>query len=103
MANLAKGLDCVRTLKALYDSWYANFAEKRQLIPLNAVRTLFVCAQLQVAECLMEQALIAERRLDELPAGDHERTFYAGKIAGARYYLNQVLPQAFFQHRDRPG
>ncbi len=31
MANLEKGLGCVRTLKALYDSWYANFAEKRQL------------------------------------------------------------------------
>jgi 3-(methylthio)propanoyl-CoA dehydrogenase len=97
MANLEQGLGCVRTLKALHDSWYANFTEKRQLIPLNAVRTLFVCAQLQVAECLMEQALIAQRRLDELPAGDHQRTFYTGKIASARYYLNQVLPQAFSQ------
>ena len=43
----------------------------------------------------MEQALIAQRKLDELPAGDHERTFYTGKIAGARYYINQVLPLAF--------
>jgi len=30
-------------------------------------------------------------------AGDHDRAFYAGKIASARYYLNQVLPQAFSQ------
>jgi alkylation response protein AidB-like acyl-CoA dehydrogenase len=97
MANLEMGLTCVRTLKTLYDSWYANVAEKRRLIPLNAVAALFVCARLQVAECLMEQALIAQRKLDELPAGDHERTFYMGKIAGARYYLNQVLPQAFSQ------
>ncbi|MHB9096678.1 MAG: acyl-CoA dehydrogenase C-terminal domain-containing protein [Syntrophales bacterium] len=95
MANLAKGLDCLRTLKALYDSWFGNIAGKRQLIPLNAVRTLFVCAQVQVAECLMEQALIAERKLDSLPPGDHDRAFYAGKIAAARYYVNQVLPQAF--------
>lgn len=95
MATLAKGLDCLRTLKALYDSWFGNIAAKRQLIPLNAVRTLFVCAQVQVAECLMEQALIAERRLGELPPGDHDRAFYAGKIASARYYVNQILPQAF--------
>jgi 3-(methylthio)propanoyl-CoA dehydrogenase len=95
MANLEKGFACVRTVKALYDSWYADFAEKRPLIPLNAVATLFVCAQVQVAECLMEQALIAQRRWEELPAEDHERTFYAGKIASARYYLNQVLPQVF--------
>jgi hypothetical protein len=97
MGNLAKGFACVKTLKELYDSWYADLAEKRRLIPLNAVKTLFVCAQVQVAECLLEQALIAGRKLDELPDGDHERTFYAGKIAAARYYLNQVLPQAFVQ------
>ena len=97
MANLAQGFGCLRILKELYDTWFDNFAEKRQLIPLNAVKTLFVCAQVQVAECLMEQALIAQRRLDELPAGDHDRAFYTGKIASARYYLNQVLPQAFSQ------
>jgi alkylation response protein AidB-like acyl-CoA dehydrogenase len=97
MGNLAKGFACVKTLKELYDSWYADLAEKRRLIPLNAMKTLFVCAQVQVAECLLEQALIAGRKLDELPDGDHERTFYAGKIAAARYYLNQGLPQAFVQ------
>lgn len=97
MGNLATGFTCVKTLKALYDSWYADIAEKRRLIPLHAVKTLFVCAQVQVAECLMEQALIAGCKLDALPEGDHERTFYAGKIAGARYYVNQVLPQAFIQ------
>jgi alkylation response protein AidB-like acyl-CoA dehydrogenase len=97
MANLEKGFSCLRTLKALYDSWYANFTEKRRLIPLNAVTTLFVCARVQVAECLMEQALIAQRKWEQLPAEDRDRTFYAGKIASARYYLNQVLPQAFSQ------
>jgi 3-(methylthio)propanoyl-CoA dehydrogenase len=97
MENLAKGLASVKALKELYDSWYADLAEKRRLIPLNAVKTLFVCAQVQVAECLLEQALIAGRKLDELPDGDHERIFYTGKIAAARYYLNQILPQAFVQ------
>lgn len=97
MANLAKGFDCLKTLKGLYDSWYADLAEKRRLIPLHAVKTLFVCAQVQVAQCLLEQALIAGRKLDELPDGDHGRSFYAGKIAAARYYLHQVLPQAFVQ------
>ena len=95
MANLEKGCACVLALKASYDSWYANSGEKGQFIPLNAVGTLVVCAQLQVAQCLLEQALIAARRLGEVVAGDHERAFYAGKIASARYYLTQVLPQAF--------
>ena len=106
MANLAQGFACVQTLKSLYDSWYADLAEKRPLIPLNAVKTLFVFAQVQVAECLMEQALIARRRWEELPEKDHDRTFYAGKIASARYYLNEVLPEIFVRteliaHEDR--
>lgn len=95
MANLEQGLGCVRILKLLYDFWFRNFGEKRRLIPLNAVRTLFVCARVQVAQCLMEQALIAERNLETGPAGDDERFFYQGKIASARYYMNQVLPLAF--------
>jgi hypothetical protein len=94
---LVTGFACVKTLKNLYDSWYADIAEKRCLIPLYAVQTLFVCAQVQVAECLMEQALIARCKLDALSEGDPERTFYAGKIAAARYYVNQVLPQAFIR------
>ena len=97
MENLDKGFACLLTLKSLYDSWFDNFSEKRRLIPLNAVKTLFICAQVQVAECLMEQALIAKRKLDELPAGDDEQFFYRGKIASARYFLNQILPQALVQ------
>ncbi|MDI6727067.1 MAG: acyl-CoA dehydrogenase [Smithellaceae bacterium] len=97
MANLEQGLGSVRTLKSLYDSWFRNFVEKRQFIPLNAVKTLFVCAQVQVAQCLMEQALVAKRNLETLPEGDGDQFFYRGKIASARYYLNQILPQVLVQ------
>jgi len=95
IASLRKGLDCIETLKDLYDSWYANLDAKKSLIPLNAVKTLFVCAQVQVAECLMEQALIAQKKLEEIPDDHHDRNFYKGKIAAAKYYVNQVLPNAF--------
>jgi hypothetical protein len=43
----------------------------------------------------MEQALIAKKQLEELPGGDYECTYYKGKIASARYYISQVLPNAF--------
>lgn len=95
--NLRRGLRSVRAAKSFYDSWYRNFGEKRQLIPLNAVNTLFVCAQVQVAQCLLEQALVAARRLADLPAEGADTFFCRGKIASARYYLNQVLPQVVIQ------
>ncbi|MCD6297069.1 MAG: acyl-CoA dehydrogenase C-terminal domain-containing protein [Deltaproteobacteria bacterium] len=97
MGSLRKGLDCIEDLKALYDSWYVNIDEEKSLISLNAVNTLFVCTQVQFAECLMEQALIAQKKLEELPDDHHDRNFYKGKIAAAKYYVNQVLPNAFTQ------
>lgn len=95
MNVLKKGLECVETLRKTYDSWYGNLDEKKHLIPLNAVNALFVCAQVQVAECLMEQALVARKKLAELPDDHHDRTFYEGKISAARYYANLVLPKVF--------
>ncbi|HOH72318.1 MAG TPA: acyl-CoA dehydrogenase [Syntrophales bacterium] len=95
MMNLKKGYDCLEEIKSIYDSWYSDFEAKKSLIPLYAIKALFVCAQVQVAECLMEQALIAKRRLSELPDNHYDRTFYEGKIASARYYAEQVLPQAY--------
>jgi len=93
--RLAKAYECVEEVKACYDGWYADMDEKKRFIPLNAVRAMTVCGQLQVAECLLEQAMIAWDKLKELPADHHDRHFYEGKVAGARYYVNQVLPSSF--------
>jgi alkylation response protein AidB-like acyl-CoA dehydrogenase len=95
MERLRKGYECVEEIRTLYDAWYANMDEKRQFIPLNAIRAMTVCGQLQVAQCLLEQALIAAEKLMNLPAGHFDRSFYEGKVASARYYTNQVLPSSF--------
>ena len=95
MNNLIGGYRCLEEVKETYDSWYGNFDAKRSLIPMNAVKALFVCAQVQVAECLMEQALIARRKLDDISADAVDAVFYKGKISCARYYVNTVLPNAF--------
>ncbi len=93
MNKLARGYQCMEEVVALYDSWYNNLEAKRPLIPLYAVRALFVCAQVKVAECLMEHALIATEKLPE--AEGSEATYYQGKIASARYFLNNILPNVY--------
>ena len=95
MERLKKGYGCVEEIRSLYDAWYANMAAKKQFIPLNAIRTMTICAQVQVAQCLLEQAAIAKGKLDELPEDHFDRSFYEGKVASARYYVRQVLPTAF--------
>jgi hypothetical protein len=93
MANLAKGFACAEEVTAIYNNWYANMETKRQLIPLFAIRALFVFAQVYVAMCLLDQALLAEGQL--AAAEPFDRPFYEGKIASARYYARGILPQAF--------
>jgi len=95
MLNLERGVSCLRTINELYQSWYGDFQHNSQLIPLHAIKFLFICAQVQVAECLMEQALVAKQKLAELSEGHFDKNFYLGKIASARYYVNEILPQAF--------
>ena len=94
MKSLAGGYQALAEVKAIYDGWYKDFAAKRQLIPLYAIRALFVCSQVYVAMCLMEQALIAARKLTALKEGEADFNFYKGKIAAARYYVNNILPNA---------
>ncbi len=91
---MAKGYQAAADVKATYESWYANMETKRQLIPLFAIRALFVFAQLYVATCLMDQARIAAAKVAGLKAGDADYNYYQGKIASARYYLNNILPGA---------
>jgi alkylation response protein AidB-like acyl-CoA dehydrogenase len=95
MEAISKGYRCIEEVKDIFNAWYANLDENRHLIPLYSLKALFVCSQVQVAQCLMEQALIAKKRLEELPEGDYECGYYKGKIASARYYVSQVLPNAF--------
>jgi len=95
MERLKRAYGCVEEIRGLYNEWYGNLAEKKDFIPLNAVRALTICAQVQVAQCLLEQAMIARGKLKDLPEGHFDRTFYAGKVSSARYYVNQVLPAVF--------
>lgn len=93
--NLARGYECILEVKNIYDAWSANKQENMEYIALNAIRTLFVCAQVQVATCLLEQALIANSKMQVLPVGHRDQIYYHGKIASAKYYINNVLPNAF--------
>ena len=92
MENLARAYAAAEEVKDIYNSWYANMDTKRELIPLFAQRALFVFAEVYVAMCLLDQALVAAGKSAGLKPGEGDYTFYAGKIASARYYANNILP-----------
>ncbi|MBC2728973.1 acyl-CoA dehydrogenase, partial [Desulfosporosinus sp.] len=90
--NLEKAYHCMDEVKKIYDSWQMN--KMVELIGLYATRTLFICAQVVVAESLLEQALIAQKQIDQ--SADHfDINFYKGKVASAKYYAKNILPNVF--------
>jgi alkylation response protein AidB-like acyl-CoA dehydrogenase len=62
-------------------------------VGLNSVRLLLALGDLVIGWLLLTHAEVAQRRLDEIPAGHPDRDFYAGKLAAARFFAATVLPR----------
>lgn len=95
--NLEKAFKSVVEIKDLYASYYDNKAEKGQLIPLYAPRVLTACAQLFAGEAILEQALVAKQKIEELGKDHFDYNYYAGKVAAAKFFANNILPNVVMQ------
>ncbi|HZK84794.1 MAG TPA: acyl-CoA dehydrogenase C-terminal domain-containing protein, partial [Desulfosporosinus sp.] len=95
MATLEKAYRSAEEVWRTIVSWQANKDEQGELVTLYAIRTLFVFAQLYVAMCLMDQAIVASKTLAGLADDHFDLDFYKGKVASARYYVNNSLPNIF--------
>ncbi len=95
ISKLERAYQCVVEIKNIYETYYANKGEKGALIPLYATRVLDCCAQLFAAESILDQALLAQRKIDELGVEHHDYTYYVGKINAAKYFINNILPAVY--------
>lgn len=68
------------------------FAKNVRLVPVYSTRILRIAAELYCGCLLMEQALVAERKLGELSNGNADRYYYDGKIQSARFYVRNLVP-----------
>lgn len=90
--SLEKAYQSVAAIRELYASYYDHKAEKGALIPLYAPRVLTCCAQLFSGEAILDQALVAAQKINELGTEHHDYHYYAGKVAAARYFAHNILP-----------
>ncbi len=63
------------------------------MMPLFATRILHATAMLYCAYLLLDQSIIAQTRLSEIGTDHHDTAFYQGKIASAKFYVMNVLPE----------
>lgn len=65
---------------------------QHQLIPLAATRFLEMMAEVTCAYLLLEGAVIAHEKMQDLAETDRDYSFYAGKIHSARFFIRNILP-----------
>jgi len=90
---------------AIMDSAMANFKGilgtlmgylgegKVNMMPLFSTRILHATAKLLGGKLILDQALLAQKKLKELDKEHFDYAFYAGKIASARFYIGNIVPE----------
>jgi len=91
--NLSRALTAYKEVQT---SILAYVAEgKAGMLPTYATRLQTATGQLYGAYCLMDQALIAKKGMEELGPDHYDYNFYYGKILSMKYYVGNVLPNVW--------
>ncbi|HZK43501.1 MAG TPA: acyl-CoA dehydrogenase [Syntrophomonadaceae bacterium] len=86
----------VATYKEIQATMGAFIGEgKMNMVPLYATRILDVTGDLTVTQLLLEQAIVAQKKIDELGKDHHDYAFYNGKVMAAKYFARNILPNIF--------
>ncbi len=66
---------------------------KISMMPLFSTRILHATAKLLGGKLLLDQALLAQSKIDELGSEHFDYAFYNGKVASARFYIRNIVPE----------
>jgi hypothetical protein len=91
--HLEKALTTYRGIQMMIAKYACS--EKLGLMAVYARRILTAPAQLYCGFLLMEQTVIAKKRMAELGEDHYDYNFYLGKVLSARYYLNNAVPNVW--------
>ncbi|MDD4802617.1 MAG: acyl-CoA dehydrogenase [Syntrophomonas sp.] len=89
---LEEALAAFNSIIAMNAEWTQNNKPMKQLF---ATRTLHAAARLYCGKLLLDQALLASGKLNELADDHYDVPFYKGKIASARFYILNILTDIF--------
>jgi len=74
-----------------------NWAHQQPaLIPTYSRRVLTATAELHASHLLLDQALVALKKIKELGREHHDYNFYIGKVLSARWFLRNVTPHIVY-------
>lgn len=99
-AAFSKEFDMLSRAKQEYMSILQKLQEymkdgKISMMPLFATRILHSTAILYCGYLIMSQGMLAYSKLEDLDKDHYDCSFYKGKIASARFYVMNVVPEIF--------
>ncbi len=87
---LGQALDAYVNIQNAVGEYFAN--NQPSMVPLYARRILTATAQLYAGRCILDQAIVALEKANEVGAEHYDFNFYIGKVLAAKYYLRNVVP-----------
>ena len=94
-AEFAMMADAMVAFKSIVDMNAAWTTGDRQMKQLFATRTLHSAARVYCGMLLLDQAVLAAKKLKELGDSHFDANFYKGKIASARFYIMNHVTDIF--------
>jgi alkylation response protein AidB-like acyl-CoA dehydrogenase len=95
-ALLEKAVGVVGDFAKRFTQYFAT--GRISLVPLYATRFLDCFAETVLARLMLEQGLIARAKLAGVEPVSADGVFYRGKIASAKFFCRNVLPNVFSRH-----
>lgn len=91
--NLGEALKSYNELMQTLNDWRSS---NPSLIPTYSRRILTATSELHASHLLLDQALLAMQKINELGKEHYDYNFYIGKIAAARWFLRNVTPHIVY-------
>ena len=91
--NLGTALKSYDELMQTLNDWRSN---NPSLIPTYSRRVLTATSELHASHLLLDQALVALQKINELGKEHYDYNFYIGKVAAARWFLRNVTPHIVY-------
>lgn len=89
-AILGRALDAYAQIQMAIGGYFAK--KQMEMLPLYARRILTATSQLYAGRCILDQALLASRKAQEVGPDHYDYNFYIGKIMSAKYFVRNVVP-----------
>ncbi|NLB52846.1 MAG: acyl-CoA dehydrogenase [Syntrophomonadaceae bacterium] len=92
-ACLGKALDAYTEIQMAIGGYFGQ--KKYSMMPLYSRRILTATSQLFAGYCILDQAVLAAKKAEEVGPDHYDYNFYVGKVLAAKYYLRNVVPNVW--------